>query len=390
MVTVDEIRRTQRAMGPATVLAIGTANPSNCYDQSIYPDYFFRVTGSEHKIELKNKFKRMCDKSMIKKRYFYLTKEILKKNPNICEHNAPSLNIRQEIMIVEVPKLGKEAAEKAINEWGQSNSKITHLVFCTTSGVDLPGADYQLTKLLGLEPSVKRFMMYQQGCYGGGTALRLAKDLAENNKGARVLVVCSELANLVCFRNPNETELEVLVAQALFSDGASAVIIGSDPIMNVEKPLFELVFATQTLLPDSEHAIIGYLTEAGLKVQLHKDTPMLISKNIERILVEAFKPLDIYDWNSIFWVSHPGGRAILDQIELKLGLKPEKLKATRNVLSDYGNMASACVLFVLDEMRKTSIKAGLGTTGEGLEWGVLLGCGPGLTIEALVLRSVSI
>ncbi|WMV56755.1 hypothetical protein MTR67_050140 [Solanum verrucosum] len=59
MVTVDKIRRTQRAMGPATVLAIGTANPSNCYDQSIYPDYFFRVTGSEHKIELMNKFKRM-------------------------------------------------------------------------------------------------------------------------------------------------------------------------------------------------------------------------------------------------------------------------------------------------------------------------------------------
>ncbi|XP_049387177.1 chalcone synthase A-like [Solanum stenotomum] len=117
---------------------------------------------------------------------------------------------------------------------------------------------------------------------------------------------------------------------------------------------------------------------------------MLISKNIERILVEAFKPLEISDWNSIFWVSHPGGPTILDQIELKLGLKPEKLKATRNVLSDYGNMVSACVLFVLDEMRKTSIKAGLGTTGEGLEWGVLFGFGPGLTIEALVLRSVSI
>ncbi|WMV56754.1 hypothetical protein MTR67_050139 [Solanum verrucosum] len=165
MVTVDEIRRAQRAMGPATVLAIGTANPSNCYDQS--------------------------DKSIIKKRYFYLTEEILKKNPNICEYNAPSLNIRQEITIVEVPKLGKEAAEKAINEWGQSKSKITHLVFCTTSGVDLPGADYQLTKLLGLEPPVKQFMMYQQGCYGGGTALRLAKNLAENNKVTRVLVVCS-------------------------------------------------------------------------------------------------------------------------------------------------------------------------------------------------------
>jgi len=54
----------------------------------------------------------------------------------------------------------------------------------------MPGADYQLTRLLSLCPYVKRYMMYQQGCFAGAVALRLAKDLAENNKGARVLVVC--------------------------------------------------------------------------------------------------------------------------------------------------------------------------------------------------------
>ncbi|MCD7445983.1 Chitin synthase, class 2 [Datura stramonium] len=389
MVTVDWIRWAQRAEGPATVLSIGTSNPPNCFDQSTYPDYFFRVTNSEHKTELKEKFKRMCERSMIKKRYFHLTEKIMKKNLNLCEYKAPSFNVRQEIAIVEVPKLGKEAAEKAINEWGQSKSKITHLVFCTTSGVDVPWADYQLTKLLGLSPSVKRFMLYQQGCAGGGAVLRLAKDLAENNKGARVLVVCSEI-NLFCFHAPSEIETDVLIGQALFSDGASTVIVGSDPILKVERPLFELVFATQTLLPDSGYAIIGDLNEAGLIAKIHKDTPKLISKNIERILVEAFQPLGISDWNSIFWVSHAGGRAILDQIESKLGLKPEKLKATRNVMSDYGNMGSVSVLFVLDEMRKASTKTGFCTTGEGLDWGVLLGFGPGLTIEAVVLRSVSI
>ncbi|KAH0733906.1 hypothetical protein KY285_009613 [Solanum tuberosum] len=60
------------------------------------------------------------------------------------------------------------------------------------------------------------------------------------------------------------------------------------------------------------------------------------------------------------------------------------------MMRNYGNMGSVSVLFVLDEMRKTSIRAKLGTTGEGLVWGVLLGFGPGLTIEAIVLRSVSI
>lgn len=75
-------------------------------------------------------------------------------------------------------------------------------------------------------------------------------------------------------------------------------------------------------------------------------------------------------------------------MEAKLGLKPEKLRSTRQVLSDYGNMSSACVLFILDEMRKSSAKEGLSTTGEGLEWGVLFGFGPGLTVETVVLHSV--
>uniref|UniRef100_A0A7N1A9M7 Chalcone/stilbene synthase N-terminal domain-containing protein n=1 Tax=Kalanchoe fedtschenkoi TaxID=63787 RepID=A0A7N1A9M7_KALFE len=86
MVTVEEVRKAQRAEGPATVLAIGTATPANCVLQSEYPDYYFRITNSEHKVELKEKFKRMCEKSMINKRYMHLTEEILKENPKICEY----------------------------------------------------------------------------------------------------------------------------------------------------------------------------------------------------------------------------------------------------------------------------------------------------------------
>ncbi|KAM3268147.1 hypothetical protein P3S67_031697 [Capsicum chacoense] len=283
---------------------------------------------------------------MIKKRYMHLTEEILKENPNICEYMAPSLDARQDIVVVEIPKLGKKAARKAIEEWGHPKSKITHLVFCTTSGVDMLGADYQLTKLLGLRPPIKRLMMYQQGCFAGGTVIRLAKDLAENNKGARVLVVCSEIT-AVTFRGPSDTHLDSMVGQALFGDGAATLIVGSDPLPEVERPLFELVSAAQTLLPDSEGAIDGHLREVGLTFHLLKDVPGFISKNIEKSLIEAFQPLGISDWNSIFWIAHPGGPAILDQVELKLGLKLEKLRATRQVLSDYGNMSSACVLFIL-------------------------------------------
>ncbi|CAL9185540.1 chalcone synthase 6-4-like [Musa acuminata AAA Group] len=385
---IREIRREQRADGPAAIMAIGTANPPNVIDQVNFADFYFRMTSSEDKQELKEKFKLICDRTTVKNRYAHLTEEIVEQNPNLRNPTAPSLETRLRIMIEAVPNLGKEAAAKALKEWGQPKSMITHLVFCSGAGVDMPGADYQLVKLLGLSPSVKRVMLYHLGCYGGGTVLRVAKDLAENNRGARVLVVNVEITTVSAFRAPDEAHLDSLVGQALFGDGAAALVVGADPIQGVEKPIFEMAIAAQTLLPESEGKIGGQLKESGLAIHLHRDVPKIISKNIEDALMDAFKQLGISDWNSLFWVAHPGGPAILNHVETKLKLEPKKLQVTRRVLREFGNMSSATVFFVLDEMRKQSATEGWATTGQGLEWGVLCGLGPGITVETVVLRSV--
>lgn len=58
--SVREIRRSQRADGPAAVLAIGMANPANCVSQEEYPDYYFRVTKSQHLTDLKKQLKTFC------------------------------------------------------------------------------------------------------------------------------------------------------------------------------------------------------------------------------------------------------------------------------------------------------------------------------------------
>ncbi|KAL3675981.1 hypothetical protein R1sor_025929 [Riccia sorocarpa] len=183
MATNDNVNTSykhQRAVGPATVLAIGKAVPPTAYPQSEYPDFFFNITNTSHKTDLKTKFARICKNSGINKRYFHCTEEILKANPAICTYKEPSLDVRQDIAIREVPRLAEKAATQALAEWGQSRDKITHVVFATTSGVNMPGADLTLTRLLGLNPTVNRTMLYQQGCFGGATVLRVAKDLADN------------------------------------------------------------------------------------------------------------------------------------------------------------------------------------------------------------------
>lgn len=386
---VGHAGRTQRrhAEGPATILALGTAVPPFVHEQSTYADYYFDETNCSHKTELKAKFKRICDKMQINKRHMVVRKELLQQYPSLASYLEPSMSDRHAILMEWIPKLAVEAARNALLEWGGDRSTITHIVMATTSMVNMPGVDLMVANSLGLSPKLRRVMMYQTGCWGGAAILRVAKDIAENNAGARVLVMSSECTT-VFFRAPNEEYLDGLVGQGLFGDGAAAAIVGADPCGTFEHPLYEMVWSGEMVVPDSLGAIDGHLTEAGMYYHLKPDIPKLVSRSIEEFVSDARAEAENTECNDLFWAVHPGGAAILNQIENQLELKPEKLRASREILADYGNMASACVLFVLDRIRKRSAKEKAATTGEGKEFGLLIGIGPGLTMECSVLKSL--
>ncbi|KAJ1291005.1 hypothetical protein BS78_02G286000 [Paspalum vaginatum] len=382
--TIRDIRRAQRADGPAAVLGIGTANPPMCLVQDEYPDYYFRLTNSEHLTDLKGKLTRICKKSGIKQRFIHLDEELLAANPDFKDRTRPSLDARVDIASAAVPELAARAAAKAIAEWGRPATEITHLIFSTYSGARAPSADRRLASLLGLSPTVSRTMLNLHGCYGGGRSLQLAKELAENNRGARVLVACSEIT-LIAFYGPEDGCLDNILGQAIFGDGAGAVIIGADPVSPVECPLFEMAFASQTTIPETEDAISMEINKGGMEYHISSQVPRLVGCNVERCLIDAFDALGVkVEWNDLFWAIHPGGRAILDQIEGVLGLDDDKLAASRQVLSEFGNMSGTTVIFELDELRRRrAVKQG----GESPEWGVMMAFGPGITIETMVLHT---
>ena len=79
------------------------------------------------------------------------------------------------------------------------------------------------------------------------------------------------------------------------------------------------------------------------------------------------------------WVVHPGGIAVLDTLEEIFQLRNGALDAGRHVLRNYGNMSSATLLFVLQRLIETDEpKPG--------EYGLLLGFGPGMTVEAGLIQ----
>ncbi|TVU13521.1 hypothetical protein EJB05_40581, partial [Eragrostis curvula] len=414
--------RRRHAEGPAAVLAIGTANPSGTIvPQDEFADQFFRVSNCDHLADLKGKLNRICKhaymfladtvpipcmaanaenngedappaamlgeailaqnellrkKTGIEKRHFHQTEEVLLAHPEFLDRELPSLDARIDMVATAVPKLAESAALKAIAEWGRPATDMTHLVFSTYSGCRAPSADLELPRLLNLRPTVSRTILSLHGCYGGGRALQLAKELAENNCGARVLVACAEIT-LVCFAGPDGSNL---VGHALFGDGAG-------PFTGGERPLFEMVSATQTTIPRTEHALGMQVAGGGIDFHLAIQVPSLIGQNVEQCLLGAFRASlgdDANDltWNDMFWAVHPGGRPILDNIESVLKLGPKKLASSQNVLREYGNMSGATIVFVLNDLRRRREEE-----GEFPEWGVLLAFVPGITVETMVLRS---
>lgn len=134
-----------------------------------------------------------------------------------------------------------------------------------------------------------------------------------------------KILNSNAFHSPNEDKVGCLVGHALFGDGAA--IIGSDPETLIEKPILQRVSAAQVMILDSEQAIEDHVGEMELSIHLPEDAHKLITINVDAALQEVFTPIGggSSDRNSLFWAVHAGGRAILDEVESKLGLKEEKL-----------------------------------------------------------------
>jgi predicted naringenin-chalcone synthase len=98
--------------------------------------------------------------------------------------------------------------------------------------------------------------------------------------------------------------------------------------------------------------------------------PSLVAADVESFVA----PLTVDGGGVASWCVHPGGRAILDHVADALSLPDDALASARGVLRDVGNVSSATVLFVL-EREIARLSAG--------ERGVMLGFGPGLTLEGL-------
>ncbi|TYJ98589.1 type III polyketide synthase B [Cucumis melo var. makuwa] len=376
-------------LGKATILALGKAFPPQLVLQDYLVDGYFKDTSCDD-IDLKQKLTRLCKTTTVKTRYVVMSEEILKKYPELAKEGQPTIKQRLEICNKAVTEMAIEASQAAINNWGRSVLDITHLVYVSSSEARLPGGDLFLARGLGLSPQTQRVMLYFTGCSGGVAGLRVAKDLAENNPGSRVLLVTSE-TTIIGFKPPSANRPYDLVGVALFGDGAGAMLIGRDPFLGIERPLFELHTTTQKFIPDTQNIIDGKLSEEGISFTITRELPQIIEDNIESFCETFLQTLGLHEkeYNKMFWAVHPGGPAILNRLEKRLELLPEKLTASRRALMDYGNASSNTIVYVLEYMMEESLKMKMdGRKTE--EWGLILAFGPGISFEGILARNLAV
>jgi alpha-pyrone synthase len=314
-------------------------------------------------------FRRMVSKSDVEHRFSPLQLTKATRADEADAHDVytpgsfPSTAQRMKLFERFAPALAAKALDRlGPNE--KERKRIRHVIVTCCTGLYAPGLDFSVIDHLGLEPSTERTMIGFMGCYAAINGLTQARHIVRSEPRESVLMVNLELCSL----HLNETQnLEEVLSFLIFGDGCAASLISSEPV-GLEIDGFRAM-----QLDGTREFITWRVGDLGFDMMLSGRVPREIAKEL-RAQAESLQPRDVD-----LWAVHPGGRSVLDAVQDGLGLCPEALRASRRVLSEFGNMSSASVMFVLHEL--------MGKAQPG-QRGCAISFGPGITAEAMRFHAV--
>lgn len=270
-------------------------------------------------------------------------------------------------------ELSREVSEAALEQAGLPAEAVDGIVFVTTTGLATPSLEAHLTNAMPLPADVRRVPVWGLGCAGGVAGLARTADMARAHPESRFLLVAIELCSLAFLRG--ELSKKMLVAAALFGDGAAAALVAGDELAT-EGP--QVGASRSHLWPDTEDVMGWEVLEEGLGVVFSPEIPGIVEERMPQV-VDPFLKQAGEAGSEPRPVFHPGGPKVLSAYEEALELAPEALSASREALRKHGNMSSPTVLFALEESLDDAPLA----SGEPA---LLAAVGPGFAAEFALLR----
>ncbi|MCC6683397.1 MAG: type III polyketide synthase [Phycisphaeraceae bacterium] len=356
-----------------TILGLGVASPRHDVDQALSAEMASAFCGDGGGARL---LPTLYRHSGVKRRGSVLVEEGPRQD-FFLPAAEPTTRQRMERYALEAAPLALAATRTALQQATIKPDEIRHLVTVSCTGFAAPGWDVALVKQLGLPPEVSRTHVGFMGCHGAFNALRAARGLSLAAGGEPALVCAAELCSL---HFAYGCDPQQMVANALFADGAGAVIVRAASCSHSRpqqvNESWTIASHASILMPDSEDGMTWRIGDHGFEMSLSPRVPDLIRENVRPWLTSwlATNGLNIPGVRS--WAVHPGGPRILGAVADALGVTRDEMATSFEVLRGCGNMSSPTVLFILDRLRK----------GNASRPCVALGFGPGLAAEAMLIR----
>jgi polyketide synthase Type III len=340
----------------AQILGIGTATPPIRLTQ----EQSFYATGYQTE-----RIRKIFLNSDIDYRHFYFG-----RTPNLVETSDQ----QNERYLSGAVKTGCRAIVNCLDAVGARVNDVDLLAVCSCTGYVCPDVGSRLIAHMGFRGNVQRASIIGLGCAGALPTLQRGVDFVRANPGGKALMLAVEICS-ACYYVDNT--LETVIGNAICADGAAAILLGG---IEQKKDAYPQVIDFETFLDTRQIEEVGLQHRSGkLRIVLGASVQNLAGPLIERTLEQLLQRNGLSRSQVRFWVLHPGGRKVIDNVQKHFGMTDEQLRFTRSVLRNYGNMSSPTVTFVLDEVVRT------GDPRPG-DWGVMIALGPGMAAEAALLK----
>lgn len=279
-----------------------------------------------------------------------------------------------DVWIETAERLGEQAIDCALNKAGVGRQKISALFFVSVTGVSAPSVDARLVNRMRLSPQIKRNPIFGLGCVAGAAGLARAADYVRAYPDQIAVLLAVELCSLTWQRD--DFTVANLIATGLFADGAAAVLVAGDHV-KLKGP--RILDSACSFYPDTQDVMGWKISEKGFQVLLSPDVPAVVKANLGRD-VDGFLAKHGMTRSQVHsWIMHPGGPKVLEAVADALDLHNGELQLSWDTLHRLGNLSSASVLVVLDEVI-THRRPAPGSRS------VLAAMGPGFCSEMLLLE----
>lgn len=300
-----------------------------------------------------------------------------------------------DLFIEAATALGEAAALHTLQAAGLEPHDIDHLFWVSTTGLAAPSPDAILINRLGMGRHIRRTPIWGLGCAGGVAGLARAFEYTRAFPDHRALLLTVELCS-VTFQWDDRSKRN-LIAASLFADGAAAVLVegdelairpGTEPGRSTEdyrlaaqspgRPI--TILGTQSTLWPGTLDMMGWdIVDTGMRVVFSSRIPSIVQSLMRENVAAFLAPYGLAIDDIDHWVLHPGGAKVIAAYQAALGIDPERLRPTGEVLRRCGNMSSATIFFVLEAF----LRAGAPAAGE---YGVLAVLGPGFSCELALIK----